>query len=187
MDKKEENIIEAAFSVFSRFGVKRTTMNDIATEAKIARQTLYNAFENKDDVLRATIRLNTERTLAAIEAEFQDVADFGEKIDIAFENIVAIPCAMIRASPHFEELVNGFKDTSKKELEAADTQYKKVFEDMLRPYAARIEDRGLTLSDLAECIIHATNGFKRDSEDEKHLRGLLTSLKRLVLCMVEGG
>ena len=185
MEKKEENIIEAAFGVFSRFGVKRTTMNDIATEAKIARQTLYNAFENKDDVLRAMIRLNTKRTLAAIEAGFQGATDLGEKIDISFEHIVVIPCAMLRASPHFEELVNGFKDTSKKELEAGEKQYKKVFEELLHPYAAQIQDNGLTLPDLADCVILSTNGFKRDSKDEKHLRTLLSNLKALVLCMVE--
>lgn len=184
MDKKEENTLEAAFAVFSRYGVKRTTMNDIATEAKVSRQTLYNAFENKDDVLRAMIRLNTERTLAAIEAKFQDVADLGDKIDIAFENIVAIPCAMIRSSPHFEELVNGFKETSKRELEAGEEQYKKIFEDMLRPYADRIETRGLTVQGLADCVILSTNGFKRDSKNEKHLQILLTNLKVLVLSLI---
>jgi AcrR family transcriptional regulator len=76
-------------------------MNDLAVEAKIARQTFYNSFYNKDDVLRAMISPATERTLAAIETELRGATDLGEKIYIALKNIVAKPCAVMRASPHF--------------------------------------------------------------------------------------
>ena len=46
--------------MFSRYGVKRTSMVDLAQEAGVSRQTLYNVFRNKDDVLRALIRAYTE-------------------------------------------------------------------------------------------------------------------------------
>ena len=69
MTEREIHILECAFSVFSRYGVKRASMTDIAEEAGIARQTLYNAFSNKDEILRATIRLFTNRAISAIEVK----------------------------------------------------------------------------------------------------------------------
>ena len=52
MDEKQVAIAEAAIRVISRYGVKRTTMQDIADEAGVVRQTLYNYYKKKDDVLR---------------------------------------------------------------------------------------------------------------------------------------
>jgi hypothetical protein len=57
----------------------------------------------------------------------------------------------------------------------------------LRHYDARIKDRGLTLLDLADCVVHLTNGFKHHSRDDKHLQALLASLKGLVGRVVGGG
>ena len=73
MDEREKPIVEAAIRVIMRYGVKRTTMNDIAGEAGIVRQTLYNVFQNKEDVLRATIRYVTETSINEIRAGWQRV------------------------------------------------------------------------------------------------------------------
>ena len=54
MEQREVKIVDAAFRVFSRYGVKRTTMNDIAEEAGLVRQTLYTVYKNKDS--RVTIQ-----------------------------------------------------------------------------------------------------------------------------------
>ncbi len=87
MTEKEIHIIEAAFAVFLRYGAKRTSMNDIAQEAGIARQTLYNAFSNKDVVLRATIRLFTERAMVEIEKGLKSCESLGDQLDIVFEQL----------------------------------------------------------------------------------------------------
>ena len=56
MTEKNSQILDAAQSVFARYGVSKTTMNDIAREAGIARQTLYNKYPGKSEVLRACVR-----------------------------------------------------------------------------------------------------------------------------------
>ena len=50
MNEREKKIIEAAVEVFHRYGVKRASMSDIADEAGVSRQTVYNAFSNKDEL-----------------------------------------------------------------------------------------------------------------------------------------
>ncbi|MEM9104699.1 MAG: helix-turn-helix domain-containing protein, partial [Pseudomonadota bacterium] len=98
MSKREENIIEAAIRLFIRYGVKRTGMNDIAAEAGIARQTLYNVFANKDAVLQATIRLMADRAAAGIEAGLKDTHDLSEQLDVIFKHIVIDSFELLDAS-----------------------------------------------------------------------------------------
>lgn len=44
-------IIEAATDCFARFGIKKTTIDDISKAAGVSRPTFYRFFENKQDLL----------------------------------------------------------------------------------------------------------------------------------------
>ncbi len=52
-DKKKSDILSAAKKLFGKYGVKKTTMRDIAAEAGLAVGTLYLYFENRDEVVLA--------------------------------------------------------------------------------------------------------------------------------------
>ena len=52
-DQKRNDILNAAKKLFRKYGVKKTTMRDIAAEAGLAVGTLYLYFENRDDVVLA--------------------------------------------------------------------------------------------------------------------------------------
>ncbi|PTR12588.1 MULTISPECIES: TetR/AcrR family transcriptional regulator [unclassified Novosphingobium] len=47
----ETRIIESAYICFDRYGIAKTTMEDIARGAKVSRQTVYRFFSSKDDIL----------------------------------------------------------------------------------------------------------------------------------------
>lgn len=51
----EEQILEAAIRCVKKWGMERVTLNDIATEAGVARSTVYKYYTNRDDVLRAAL------------------------------------------------------------------------------------------------------------------------------------
>ena len=52
MDRdKHENIVSAAAKAFSRFGFKKTSIDDIAKDAGVAKGTVYLAAESKEDLL----------------------------------------------------------------------------------------------------------------------------------------
>jgi AcrR family transcriptional regulator len=50
-DERREQILKCAKKLFSTRGYYNTQISDIIDEAKIARGTLYQYFENKDDIL----------------------------------------------------------------------------------------------------------------------------------------
>lgn len=186
MDDREKNILEAAVVVFVRYGVKRTTMNDIAGEAGIARQTLYNVYANKDEVLRGVIRLMMDQALAAVEAECATAETLGGKIDSAFRHMVVEPYERLHASPHAEDIITGFNDAARDELETASVRYRALLETMLAPHAKPLRAAGLTPREVADVVGTASKAFKYEAPDRKTLARLLASLKALVLAVTHG-
>ncbi|MGF1624294.1 MAG: TetR/AcrR family transcriptional regulator [Alphaproteobacteria bacterium] len=65
---RPEQIADAARSLFARFGYRRTSMDDIAREAGVAKATLYLHFSGKEDVFRTMMA----RTRRIVEARFAE-------------------------------------------------------------------------------------------------------------------
>jgi AcrR family transcriptional regulator len=54
-DQRKQQILAVAKDVFARLGVREANVADICEAAKIGRGTLYQYFENKNDLLRAVM------------------------------------------------------------------------------------------------------------------------------------
>src|SRR3954471_19130708 len=54
-------ILEATGRCVERYGVRKTTMSDVSSQAKIAKATLYNHFRTKDDLLAALVQTRIEQ------------------------------------------------------------------------------------------------------------------------------
>jgi AcrR family transcriptional regulator len=61
MHRSRTAILQAAGHCVERYGVRRTTMGDIALKAGVAKATLYNHFRTKDDVLAALLQAHVAR------------------------------------------------------------------------------------------------------------------------------
>jgi AcrR family transcriptional regulator len=80
MEPIAARVCDATLACVARWGVTKTTLEDVAREAGVGRATIYRTFRGgKGHVLRATLLRETERFLdgvrAAVEAadEFEDV------------------------------------------------------------------------------------------------------------------
>ena len=185
MNEREINIIEAAFEVFSRYGVQKSSMNDLAKEAGISRQTLYKSFSNKDDVLTATIRLFSCRAISEIGGQLEQEIALSTRLDIVFEEIVIKPYMQIHASPHADDLIQGMNAASQKEIEQSSERFRVVIEGILKPYKESLKKSNLDVVGLSDLIQKSANAIKHKARDEAHLRTLLENLKKLVLASVE--
>jgi len=180
MSTRHSKIIEAAGQLFARYGVAKTTMNDIARDAGVARQTLYNAYSNKDEVLRAVVRLNMEQTHGAVTAAWKDARDFGEKIDIFNE---AAPLAwydMVQSSPEMADLVDGLHRVAKLELDQATLLWTSAF-------AAELKGEGVPEEEcagLADYIYSTSTNAKYNAENREVLVTRLRLLKASLLALI---
>jgi AcrR family transcriptional regulator len=78
-NEARERILDAASRCFDRIGVAKTTMADVASEAKVTRTTLYRYFESRDAVIVGVMLREThyfrERLLEAL-CGIDDVGEF---------------------------------------------------------------------------------------------------------------
>ncbi|MDP8206233.1 MAG: TetR/AcrR family transcriptional regulator [Candidatus Electryonea clarkiae] len=65
MDKQSEIII-AAQKLFSQFGLKKVTTDDVAKEAKVSKATIYKHYKNKQEIFREVVQVETNQMLTAI-------------------------------------------------------------------------------------------------------------------------
>lgn len=181
MSERRETIVRAAFAVFSCYGVGRATMNDIAGEAGVARQTLYNLFADKDDLLRATVRLYADGALAAIEAQCAGLSDLGDQLDVVFHHLVVVPWERIHATPHGDEILTGFRAAARQEIALAEVRYGAMLEAMLSPYAGQLSETGLSPGRTSGLLLASWYGIRHRARDREHLLELLAALKAVVL------
>lgn len=70
-DKTYVKILDAGLELFIEFGLRRTTMEDVATRAGIGRATAYRRFGDKDQLIQMVILREAKRELDGIEEELK--------------------------------------------------------------------------------------------------------------------
>ncbi|AMJ59062.1 TetR/AcrR family transcriptional regulator [Bosea sp. PAMC 26642] len=75
-----EQIADAALRRFARYGFKRSSMEDIARDAGLAKATIYLHFKGKDDVFRAMIARFAAQVAARCEAVMGQPLPFPDKL-----------------------------------------------------------------------------------------------------------
>ncbi|MCC7077223.1 MAG: TetR/AcrR family transcriptional regulator [Acidimicrobiia bacterium] len=91
----EERILTAARTCFSRFGLRKTAMEDIAREADLSRGTLYRYFPDKDALHRAVSESETRRFLDGITSGTARLRSFEAKI----EHVALAAMEFLNANP----------------------------------------------------------------------------------------
>ncbi|MBF6098208.1 TetR/AcrR family transcriptional regulator [Nocardia cyriacigeorgica] len=69
-----EALLDSALSAFLDFGIKRTSMGEIARRAGISPATLYRRFESKNDLVEAVSVREAQRFVADIDTRVRTVA-----------------------------------------------------------------------------------------------------------------
>ncbi len=184
MTDRDKYILDAAVRLFSRYGVKRTSMGDLAEEAGVARQTLYNAYKNKDDVLRALIRYHTDMAIDEIKAGLDGVQDLGDQLDIIFNRMSVAGFDLVQATPNAQDIIEGFNAIGQMELAASAEKFRSVIERILSPYETVLAGSGLSSADLSDFVQQSAKAASSEARDRDHLIGQLNTLKKLCLVAI---
>ncbi len=75
-----ERMLDAAESCLERFGLAKTTIEDVAQAAELSRATVYRQFGNRDGLLLAVAARDAERTASDAELYLQQFDDVGSWI-----------------------------------------------------------------------------------------------------------
>ena len=105
-DAAREAILDAAFVRFAGYGLRRTSMEDIAREAHVSRASIYFHFGSKDQVFRALAERLHEQNLAAMLAAAQAPAPLEDRIRGALEARLVSFVEITHSSAHGDELLD---------------------------------------------------------------------------------
>lgn len=67
--KQKRELIAAISNLFLRFGLRSTSMDDIANHLKISKKTLYQQFANKDDVVEQVMLYRRRERIKSVEVK----------------------------------------------------------------------------------------------------------------------
>ncbi len=105
-DAKKETVFAAAYDVFSTYGYRRTSMNDIAQAAGMSRPALYLLFDNKESLFRELAADLQTQAIDDATAELSGDGAFNARFTaaiLAYERVYYEP---ISQSPHGAELID---------------------------------------------------------------------------------
>jgi len=162
--EKQQAVLNAAMLVFSRYGFKRSTMQDIARAAGISRAALYLHFRNKEDIFRSltaaffdSVLADLKKVLARPYARVEDglIAAFTAKDGSLME--------IIFASPHGGDLLDTGQSVAADIVSDCEARFVGLLADWLSQRTIP-PDLGDAAS-LAETMLAALKGLKTASRD----------------------
>lgn len=159
-----EQIAEAALRLFARYGYKRTSMDDIAREAGVARATLYLHFKGKDDVFRAMLSVLGQRVETRCREVLAGSGSFGAKLAALLEAHHGTAFSAFSAGEHLGELKAVMLSVAGAELAGFEAQFvafaRRLFEEAAARREIAIERSGLPLEVLIATMMRAAAGAK---------------------------
>lgn len=177
-DATRARLIEGASAAFYRYGVAKTTIDDVAREVRVSRRTVYRYFTNKDELFLAVINHELEGISRECRLIYE-TSPFGE-------GLVEVALLMTRRVAESPTLSRMFA------IDAAGETFEVLFggheftasvERFLASFIRRAQRRGelrddISIADATEWITHlifsllAPNPLISEHDDE-HVRFLL--------------
>lgn len=87
----KEQIMDTAFDLFSQYGIKSVSMDDIAKAVGISKRTLYESFEDKESLLTEGIKNNAESLSACLTKLGKEPFNALEVILLFYEEMMKTP------------------------------------------------------------------------------------------------
>jgi AcrR family transcriptional regulator len=69
MDEKKLSIIKKGLELFSLYGIRSVTMDDLAREISVSKKTLYQFFNNKSELVKEVMEFTAQEILDQLESE----------------------------------------------------------------------------------------------------------------------
>lgn len=155
-DERLDRILRAAYECFTRHGVRRTTMDDIAAAADMSRPAVYQYVRNKDDAYRRLAASLFAQALADARAAAEGEGDLAERLHRVLATKLELTLRLWRDSPHAAELLDASTRLTGEHVEAYTRAMVEVVADTVRDAG---DARAHAVGELAVAL---TRGLEAD-------------------------
>src|SRR5262245_12488448 len=155
---RRERLVAVAIDMFTRYGVRRTSIEDIAAAAGIAKGSVYLEFRGKAELFRAAAEQLVTEILAAANAAAADRA-----LPLV-DRLTELLCAkfwrlhdLVHSRPHAAELIDIKDEVAADLFRSADDRFAALVERVLEagPWRPRSP---YTTADVAAVLLRTAHG-----------------------------
>jgi len=180
---KPNAIMLAALELFTRYGYRKTSIDDIAQAAQVAKRTVYLHFENKAAVFLAILEyLGGQVRQRCVAAEHMDGTAV-DRLTGLLDAYFGMGFELFSKSEHMPELEETFSKLARARIGDLNTEYEEWLARFLRSLERSGEigrpPQGLTVEQIVQILMRAAEGAKHDPKVqgdrkafERHLREL---------------
>ena len=158
-------------------------MADIAAAAGVSRQTLYDLFGGKDELIRASIRSITNHNLAEAQARMEPLTALADKLDAYFAETVVKSFELLQEAGDPEDLISGHNEAGKDEIARSHRRHEALVAACLAPFSDPIEATGQTVQSMAHFIVSVAMSLKDRKSDRDDLLAVLDTLKTAIMAV----
>lgn len=161
---RRDAILDAAEQLFSQFGYRRTSMDDVARRAGVAKGTLYLYFDGKVALFRAMQTRNAEAAMARCQAISATGGSLHHQLLAMLEAVYGVFHLRYGASDHLSELSAtrlsvGGDLVVRLETDFA-AQLAGAIDQSVADGASDLGACGLTTAELVEALLSGARGAK---------------------------
>jgi len=184
-ETKRAAILEAALKLFSQYGYRRTSIDDIAREAEIAKGTVYLSFKSKEEIFRALCENLIERSECNLRAAHAKTGAIEERLVAALEAKFGFLFETVYRSPHAAELMDSKNRLSSDLFARSGRRYMKVLREMIEE-AARAGELELSAMQIdadavAQMLVAAAHGTESAATSPPQYHRRLREVVRVIV------
>lgn len=182
-EEKAESILNAAKKLFGRYGLQKTSLDEIARVARVAKATIYNYFGSKDRVYLEVLRREANEIVQKISSSVDQEV-------LPVNKLIAFARAKFRYMRHAINILNLDREGIEKLLPSAESIRSELFErevNIIRSILEQGVEKGVfRLNDVplaATGIAHALRGFELNwliQESEERIEYYLDELMNII-------
>jgi len=185
---KPNAIVLAGLQLFTRYGYRKTSIDDIAQAAQVAKRTVYLHFENKAAVFLAILEyLGDQVRLRCAAAELEGGTPV-DRLTGLLNAYFGMGFDLFSKSEHMPELEETFSKLARTKIVGLNTEY----EDRLARFLRSLEKtgeiggppQGLTVEQIVHILMRAAEGAKHDSKVQGDRKALDRRLRELAVLAI---
>jgi AcrR family transcriptional regulator len=192
LSAKPSAIVLAALELFTKYGYRKTSINDIARAAQVAKRTVYLHFENKAAVFLAILEYLGEQVRRRCVAAERMGGTAVDRLTGLLDAYFGMGFELFRKSEHMPELEETFSKLARSRIGNLNTQYEAWLGRFLRSLQKAGDigtpPKGLTVEQIVHILVRAAEGSKHDPTlqgDRTAFEGRLRELAILALAAMK--
>ena len=181
-------IVLAGLQLFTQYGYRKTSVDDIARAAQVAKRTVYLHFENKAAVFLAILEYlgdQVRQRCAAAEGAGGTAVD---RLTGLLDAYFGMGFELSRKSEHMPELEETFSKLARARIGDMNTEYEGRLARFLRSLQQTREiggpPQGLTVEQIVHIVVRAAEGAKHDAKVQGDRKALERRLRELAMLAI---